>query len=94
MTRTIHYNLVNHAAAEPFYLRPLAIGEKTLGPDEGSRNGVEQSGRPVPRGRALCRSESFLKRSIAIGEKTLGPDNPSIVMALGNLGAAYSNQRR
>ena len=36
-------------------------------------------------------AEPILKRSLAIREKIAGPNDPSIVMALSNLAALYSN---
>ena len=91
---TIHYNLGQYPVAELLYKRSPAIREKTLGPDHaGSRSGAEQSGRTSTERKSATRKRSrFSNGRSPFAIKCPIADDPSIVMALSNLAAVYSNQ--
>ena len=71
-----------YAEAEPLYQRAIAIGEKTLGPDDPNlatrlnnlANLYQATGR-------YAEAEPLFQRAIAIIEKTLGPDHPNLAIA-------------
>jgi tetratricopeptide (TPR) repeat protein len=77
--------------AEPLFLRALAIGEKTLGPEHpyvgGSRNNLASLYKGQGR---LNDAEPLYLRALTISEKALGPDHPSTRTIRKNLSTLQS----
>jgi tetratricopeptide (TPR) repeat protein len=79
-----------YADAVPLYKRPLAITEKTLGPDhpDVAHLLLNLGDLYLNQGR-YADAESLFQRSLAILTKVFGPDHPEVAKSLTSLGNLY-----
>lgn len=76
-----------YASAEPLYRRALAIGEKTLGPDNPNvATGLSNLGALLQAEGDYAGAEPLYQRALTIHERAFGPDHPSVATDLNNLG--------
>ncbi|CAN0549267.1 unnamed protein product, partial [Ectocarpus sp. 8 AP-2014] len=81
--------------AEPLYVRAIAIGEKTLGPEHPDLAVCldNLAGLLYEQGK-YDEADPLYLRAIEIGEKTLGPDHPDLATRLNNRAGLLEDQVR
>ena len=91
--RRVHYYTGDYAAAEPLYLRALAIREKAFGPDDPEVATTLNNLAVLYRQKGdYAKAEPLLLRDLAITEKRVGPDDTSVAPTLNNLASIYRSQ--
>jgi tetratricopeptide (TPR) repeat protein len=82
-----------YAEAETFYQRALAIGEKTLGPEDSDLASYLNNLASLYKTQGKDEeAEPLYQRALAIGEKTLGPEDSDLASYLNNLANLYVDQ--
>lgn len=91
----LHKDLGQYAAAEPLYLRAVAVKEQAVGKDHPDVAEVlsDLAGLYRREGK-YAEAEPLFLRSLAVKEQALGKEHPSVAQTLNNLGVLYSEQDR
>ena len=83
----------NYDAAQPLYVRALAIWEKSLGVEHSNVATVLNNLAALHREQGNHdAAEPLYRRALAIWKKTLGLEHPQVATALNNLAALYREQ--
>jgi tetratricopeptide (TPR) repeat protein len=91
----LHKDLGQYAAAEPLYLRAVAVKEQALGKEHPDVAVVlsDLAGLYRREGK-YAEAEPLFLRALAVKEQHFGKEHPSVAETLNNLGVLYSEQDR
>lgn len=91
----LHKDLGQYKAAEPLYLRAVAVKEKALGNDHPDvAEALNDLAVLYRRDGKYAEAELVYLRALAVKEQAFGNDHPSVAQTLNDLGILYMNQER